>query len=191
VAQLRALRLPISVYTACFLVMTLLHAMQFNVRNMSRAVEAYAAAMERIPERSTFVRVRFPIEATKTRFGLENLLGDPLYHVDAYVAARKRLLDLSDYQAISGAFPIKYRGLVADEKQRQLWQLEAADPNTSAALIGILNDFSIPIDYVVVLGDSLPPRFIAELNASMSLITTNPDNAFVRVYQRRNIATSG
>jgi hypothetical protein len=142
--------------------------------------------MERIPENSTFVRVRFTTEATKIRFGFENLLVDPLYHVDANVAARKRLVDLSDYEAISGAFPIKYHSRMPADKQLQLWQLEVGGSNPPASLLLTIKDFPIRVDFVVVLGDSLPSSLSAELNADLNLIATDPDNAFVRVYEQRS-----
>jgi hypothetical protein len=192
VPRMRLLRIPMSIYVAAFLAVMLAQTMRQNVRGVSQAVRAYAAAMESIPDGATFVRVRFETEATRRRFGFQEVSLDPLYHVDAWVAAQRGLVDLTDYQAISSEFPVDYKPHITDQKQLQLWLLEGTVPDGVYGLQELLTEFPAAIDYVVVVGDSgaqqRPAEFagtLARLDATMRLVSTDPERAFVRVYARR------
>jgi hypothetical protein len=196
VMRLQALRTPLSIYVACFLTAALLLAMKQNVRGVSRAVDAYTAALDRIPAGSSFVRLRYPTESSRQRFGFDAIALEPMFHADAWVAARRRLVDLSDYQALSHLFPVVYRPSVSDTKQRQLWALEGMGTTGAAMLADLRKDFPVPIDYVVVLGDPIPKEngvgdVLAELDTHLKLVSGNSPSSFVRVYQAGDYFTGG
>ena len=132
-----------------------------------------------------------PTEATRKRFGFERAALDPLFHVDSLMAVRRKLVALSDYQAMSKLFPVAFRPEIPVEKQSQLWDLEGTGTTTEASLREILNDFPVKIDYVVLLGDGTPPERAAEfqsiesyLSSTFQLAWTDPSKSFVRVYKR-------
>jgi hypothetical protein len=196
VIRLQALRTPLSIYIACFLTATLLLAMKQNVRRVSRAVDAYTAALDRIPAGSSFVRLRYPTLASRQRFGFDDIALEPMFHADAWVAARHRLVDLSDYQALSRLFPVVYRPSVSHVKQSQLWALEGMGTSGAALLANLRKDFPVPIDYVVVLGDPTPKEngvgdVLAELDTHLRLVSSNSADSFVRVYQAGDYFTGG
>ena len=64
VSAFAPLRVPVAIFTTCFLTATLLQALKINVRHVSRAAKAYEAALQTIPPGSRFVRLRFPTEMT-------------------------------------------------------------------------------------------------------------------------------
>lgn len=190
VARLRPLRVPVALYVTCFLTATLLHTLKYNVRHVSQATAAYAAALEKIPVGATFVRLRFATEATRKRFDFEPVALDPFFHVDALIAAKRKLVALSDYQALSHLFPISYQPKVPEAKQFELWDLEGTGPNGVSSLRELLKDFPVPIDYVVLLGDGSGERaqeyatIRAELEAKMRPFSTDTTKSFVSIYQR-------
>ena len=165
VSRMKSIQTPVAIYVAIFVSASLLHAWKSNVRHASRAVQAYSAALEHIPPGSTFIRVRFPTENTRKRLGFDGVALDPLFHVDSLVAARRKLVALSDYQAISGLFPVAYRPEIPIAKQYQLWDLEGSGTTTEASLKEVLKDFPRKIDYVILLGDGTPPERSAEFES--------------------------
>jgi hypothetical protein len=187
VRRMRALGTPVAIYITCFLTATLLHQARHNVRDAGRAASAYATVLDQVPAGATVVRLRYPTEKTTVRFGYDDILPDPLYHADSWVAARRHFLALSDYQAISQVFPVAFRPIVPDLKRAQLWDLEGVGPNALASLKAVLQDFPLPIDYVVVLGDDTPEkagevtRALSDLGSSMTLAAAN---SFVHLYKR-------
>jgi hypothetical protein len=80
-------------------------------------------ARDPLPPGATFVRLRYPTPAAKSRFGFAEVPLDPLFHVDAYVAARRGLVDLSDYQA-------KDRR----RRKRPIWRKRRADLSSKHAV---------------------------------------------------------
>jgi len=190
VHRMSALRTPVAIYVACFLTATLVHQARHNVRNAGRAASAYAAVLNQVPAGATVVRLRYPTDKTGARFGYDDILLDPLYHADSWVAARRKFLALSDYQAISQVFPVAFRPVVPDLKRTQLWELEGVGPNAFASLKAVLEDFPGPIDYVVVLGDDTPEKagevtqVLSHLGSSMTLAA---ENSFVHLYKRSGV----
>jgi hypothetical protein len=191
VLRLRPVQTAVALYVTCFLSVTLLQTWRTNVVNVSAAIRAYSAALENMPEGSVYVRVRFPTEATRKRLGFERVALDPLFHLDSLIAARRRLVALSDYQALSGLFPVSYRPEIPIAKRFQLWDLEGTGTTTEASLREVLKDFPKKIDYVVVLGDGTPPERAAEfqsiltfLDSTAQLAWTDPSKSFVRVYKK-------
>ncbi len=192
VPTMQALRTPLSIYITCFLSATLIHSMMRNVWDVSDSVEAYASALKSVPAGSTMVRLRYPTDIARKRFGFEEIALDPLIHADAWVAAQRQIVDLSDYQALSGLFPVVYRPTFSAEKKDQLWGLERMGTGGTTTVSALLKDSPVPIDYVVVLGDNPPPPeraaefagTLAEIESTMRLISTPRTNSFVRVYRR-------
>jgi hypothetical protein len=192
VDRLRPLRTPVSVFVACLVAGTLATAQRRNTGSVSSAIDAYAAAMARIPAGSTLVRVLFPTDRARARFGFQAVTFDPLYHVDALVAAQRKLVDLSDYQAGRDLFPVHFSNRMPKDLRHPLWMLEGGPTDTAPVLRKVLNECPIPIDYVVLVGDRPPadraPDFIAtlgELESRMDLFAADSTNAFVRVYRRK------
>jgi hypothetical protein len=184
VSRMRPLRTPLSIYVACFMVANLIHTMEHNVWNASDAVYAYASALDRIPSGATIVRLRYPTEKTRERFGFSQVALDPFFHVDALIAARRRLVDLSDYQVLTRTFPVVFRPTIQDWQRYKLWDLEGSPSDGAAALKPLLATFPVPIDYVVVVGDDTL-ALVSELKASMELIATDRVGPFVYVFKRR------
>ncbi len=152
-AQTRQWQIPVSLYVACFLTPSLVQAMRLNVQNVGRALEVYSATMDGIPSGATFVRIRKSTEVTRTRYGFETIALEPFFHADAWIAARKRCIDLSDYQAATKVFPVAFKALVTSEQQGQLLDLEGTGPNAEPSLEKLLATPPVHIDYVAHLGE--------------------------------------
>jgi hypothetical protein len=181
----------LALYIAAFLGPTLLHTLRTNIKAVGPATTAYLAAMERIPPGSTFVRLRFPTPATRARYGFDGVGAEPMFHADALAAARRGLVALSDYQALTGIFPIKLHRKIPDHIRFQLWDLEGSGSTGVDSLRSLLKSPPVPIDYVIVLGDQPPSErpddykaVIRELDSTMRLLTGHQPNSFVRVYER-------
>jgi hypothetical protein len=187
-SRLRALHTPISIYVALLLGFNLVTSMEVN-SGMSHAVDNYVSAMDSLPPGATFVRLRYPTPAAKSRFGFAEVPLDPLFHVDAYVAARRGLIDLSDYQAPAHIFPVVFRPRVGRNLQSSLWALEGPGNGGSTRLSWLRGNLPVPIDYVVVVGEEGSTeakatdmaKTMADLSSSMRLISAG---SFIRVYQR-------
>ena len=191
VQAMQGLNTAVALYIAAFLGPTLLHTLRTNVRPVGPATTAYLAAMERIPAGATFVRLRFPTPATRVRYGFDGVGAEPMFHADALAAARRGLVALSDYQALTGIFPIKLHSKVPDHMRYQLWDLEGSGSTGVDSLRSLLKSSPVPIDYVVVLGDQPPSEradvyksVVGELDSTMRLLTGHQPNSFVRVYER-------
>jgi hypothetical protein len=192
VSRLRRIHVPLAIYTTVFLTASLVHTLRVNVRNVSPAVRAYLAALEGIPPGSTFIRVQFPIENVRNRFGYNEVALEPLHHADALAAVRGNLVALSDYQGLNKLFPVIVRpDKISSTQAFQLWDLEGTGTTTLQSISALLKAPPIPIDYVVVVGDQPPSRrgeeyeaLIGELNGKMRLISGPAQSSFVRVYRQ-------
>jgi hypothetical protein len=191
VGRIRPLLVPVSIYVAVFSGAYVLHAIQINVRNVSRAVAEYMKATEGIAPGSTVVRLRFPTEQFAKDFGFVGIPLEPMLHLDALIAVRQGSVALSDYQALTRAFPVVYGASISEEKRWQLWYLEGTSRDGPGALRALRKEPSIPIDYVIVLGDNSSrelgaeyDRVVEELGAEMKLVSTDSRGSFVRVYKR-------
>ena len=109
-------------------------------------------------------------------------------HLDSWMAAQRRFIALTDYQALARMFPVTYQPKISVEAQYQLWDLENDTSKTAPqALRTLLKSFPVPIDYVVVFGDGTPGReaevatLLTEFGTSMKLVDADPGNEFVRV----------
>ncbi|MGI8988694.1 MAG: hypothetical protein ACR2I2_03795 [Bryobacteraceae bacterium] len=190
-ARLRPLRTPIAIYTAVFLAASLTTSMRVS-HSVAGAAGEFLSSMSRIPPGATFVRVYYPIPNVAAQFGFEDVPFTPLFHTDAYVAATRRLVDLSDYQAASGLFAVVYDPIIDTGHRYNLWGLENAANKNFESLKWLRETLPIPIDYVVVVGDETSAdakatdmsRTLAALDATMRLLPRAAPRSFVRVYQR-------
>src|SRR5581483_748875 len=109
------------------------------------------------------------------RFGYAGMGVDPFFHLDAWVAAQQRSIDLSDYEAITGLFPVVYKKTVNPALQSTLWAMEGPEEISGKVMEWLNANFPARIRYVVVVGDiSSPeaqkmgmPRMLAYLDSGM------------------------
>jgi hypothetical protein len=189
-ARLRALRTPLSLYIACFVAGNLISTAQ-TMRRVSRAADVYASALERIPEGSAVLRLHYRTQGTRERFGFDAIADDPLFHADAWMAARRRLLDLSDYQALSHMFPITPGKQFSTSQQDWLWRLENGEEAGFGPVHDLLAHLPVRAEYVVLVGDdgSDATRHsdfgkTAEW-LDRNLLPVSQGDSFVRVYRQR------
>jgi hypothetical protein len=187
-ARLQPLKTPIAIFVSACLTFNLASTAQ-SVAEYSQAVDDYLSALTAIRPGSTIIRLRYPTPDLPDRYGFHDIGRDPLFHLDAYAAARLGCLDLSDYQAPSADFPVIFKSKVDHEKQFKLLRLENPSPDETADLDSIRHDLPLPIDYAIVVADESSPAgpvasTTAGLGAGMRLIAQSPAPPFVRVYQR-------
>jgi hypothetical protein len=188
VALLQPLKTPIAMFVSACLAFNLASTAH-SVAEYSRAVDDYLSALTGIRPGSTIIRLRFPTPDLPERYGFHDIGRDPLFHLDAYAAARLGCLDLSDYQAPSADFPVIFKSKVDHEKQFKLLRLENPSPDESADLDSIRHDLPVPLDYAIVVADESSPAVsvgsaVASLSTGMRLIAQSPAPPFVGVYQR-------
>jgi hypothetical protein len=182
-SRMQMLGVPVALYITGFLGVQLYRTMNRNVRNVSRAVEEYARATEEIPPGATVVRIHFDTVPMSRKYGYRGLSLDPVYHADAWMAARHGWVDLSDYQALSRVFALECTPLISDRQRADLWDLEKGEEGGLASLRRLLDDFPVPIDYVLVLGNTGSEH--VGLDGQMDLVQTTGTGGFLRVYRRR------
>lgn len=189
--RMRPLRTAVAVFVACGVAAMLAVALEQNVRGVSAAGQEYIALLDRLPDGATFVRLRYPAEQTQRRFGFPDVALDPLTHVDSLVAARRRLIDLSDYQAVAQTFPVRFRDSVAEGKRWELADLEGNGPDGSKSLRSLLSSAPIPIDCVVVLGDGGADRAetLAWLERTMVRVGRDLPVDFAQAFCRSPVPT--
>ena len=186
----RPLERPLTIYITVLLSCNLFVTWQ-ALRLTSRAVEDYIVATDRIPPGAVFVRIRYPTPQTSERYGLAGMGRDPFFHLDAYSAARRGSIDLSDYEGLNPIFPLALRPRIGDGQRLTLWSLEGPGEQIADSLAWLGEKLPVPIDYVVLVSDGNAPqpsapglaRLTAQLESRMRLFATSP-GSFVRVYQR-------
>lgn len=191
VARLQPLKTPIAIFVSACVAFNLASTAQ-SVAAYSKAVDDYLSTLTGIRPGSTIIRLRYPTPDLPERYGFHDIGRDPLFHLDAYAAARLGCLDLSDYQAPSLDFPVIFKSKLDHEKQFKLLGFENPGPDESADLDSIRHDLPLPIDYAIVVADESSPsapvaRAIASLGSGMRLIAQSPAPPFVRVYQRTGL----
>lgn len=186
-SRMQTLGLPVAFYMTGFLGVQLYHSMNRNVLNVSHAVDDYAHATDAIPSGAKVVRIHFDTVPLSRLYGYRGLALDPVYHADAWMAARHGWVDLSDYQALSRVFTLECRPLITDKERSDLWNLEKGDEDGLASLNRVLNQFQVPIDYVLVLGDTRSQKL--DFGQQMELVDTAQAGVFLSVYRHRQGVT--
>lgn len=192
--RLRPLWPAVSLYVTCFLAGSLWTSLSAT-RAIGRAVDAYVSATDAIPAGATLIRFHYPTPRVPGRFGFEGIPFAPMFHVDSYAAARRRAVNLTDYQAASGVFPVVYGPAIDTVHRYAFWGLETPGMK-GAEVFRWLQSTAPRFDYVVVTGqETTPPTsdigaLIAALEAGMKLVAKGGDDVFVRVYGRRELSGS-
>jgi hypothetical protein len=182
-----ALHQGVSVVIAVFVTANLVNAARNNVARVSAAVEQTIPVLQNIDRDSVFLRVGYPDFATRKRFGFDDIIVEPLFHFDSWIAARQRAADLSDYQALNRIFPIVQEDKL-DPWRAPLWALErpySAGVQNTAMLVTTL---PTRVNYVVVIGDDVTgdrASLLAWLGANMQLVASDPQSSFVWLYKRK------
>lgn len=184
---LRTLRAPFEIYLSVLLSVNIV-ATATSVVHYSHAVEAYLHATEQIPRGAHFIRVGFPIPDVSKYYDFEGIARDPLFHMDAYVATRCRCVDLTDFQASNGIFPVTFAHGVSGDEAATLWSFEVAGRDAAQRLKWLEDSSSVAINYVILVGDaSSPPGYSevsSQLNSQMRLVGTSEAPVFVQVFER-------
>jgi hypothetical protein len=190
VRRMQPVRTATAIYITVFMVPNLLTAMHRNVGRVSKAVEVYSAALQSIPPGATVARMRYNAQDARRRFGFDAVALEPFFHMDALVAARRGLLDLTSYQPLNQIFPVAFRPEITQEMVGKLYDLESGEANGSKSLWWAIEHLPVPVNYVVVVGDLGSPetrasdfqQALQELDARMRLVGSDPGRQFVRVY---------
>lgn len=186
--RLRPLHLPLSLYVAFWSAAALSAGQDLNAK-ISRSAQVYETALRDLPRGSTFVRMRFDTKAARDQFALHEIPFDSFFHLDASIAARHGLVDLSDYEANSNVFPVVYQERVPGEAKGSMWGMEDSANLGRKKLEMALQYLPVRVDYIVVLSDPPKPTdteliaLLAEFDSKMRLVSSAGDPTFVRVYQ--------
>lgn len=190
-SRLGWLRVPAAIFFAWFVCANTI-ATQRTAEAVSRAATDYLAVAGHIVPGSSLARLRYPAGQLPAAYGYGVIGRDPLFHLDALVAADRHSLDLSDYEALSTVFPVVYKSYIDPGRLLGLWSFEGPGPDAPTTLHWIDEDFPVSIDYVIVVGDAhFPeavrmgmPKTLDYLNGAMQLVAVSPNQAF-RLYERR------
>jgi hypothetical protein len=188
VARLQPLKTPIAIFVSACLAFNLTSTVK-GVAAYSRAVEDYLSTTAGIRPGSNIIRLRYPTPDLPERYGFQEIGRDPLFHLDAYVAARLGCLDLSDYQAPTADFPVIFNAALDHDEQFKLLRLENPSQDEGPDLDSIRRNLPVPIDYAIVIADESSPaasvlKATASLDSGMRLMVQSTGPPFVRVFQR-------
>jgi hypothetical protein len=136
--------------------------------------------------------LRYPTPDIPRQYGFDEIGRDPLFHVDAFIAARCKCIDLSDYQAPNRIFPVVFGPAVERARQFELWELETPGTGTSQSVAWLRTTLPVPIDYVIVVSDDAAQqgsdpdyvKLLADLNEGMRLVATSRSRPFVKLCER-------
>jgi len=185
VRRLHPLRTPVAFYVAALLTLNLFASGRAVLR-YSVAVQDYVSAMRGLRPGANFVRLRYPTPDLPRLYGFNEIWRDPLFHLEAYAAVRCGCIDLSDYEAPNGVFPVVFSSRIDTNERYSLWSLEGPGDHTSETLAWLRS--KLPIDYVVIVADESSPlredreKLEAGLAQDMHVVQ---QARFIRVYERR------
>ena len=190
VRRFRLIQVPLAIYVSAFLLGTLLSTKAVLAAS-SRAAEDYLSVASQIKQGSRLVRLRYPTPDLPRQYGFEDIGRDPLFHLDAFLAARCKCIDLSDYEAPSGMFPVVFAPSMERGQQLELWGLEGPGSGTSRSVAWLRTTLPVPIDYVIVVSDETAQgsnpdyaKLLDGLNEGMRLVATSRSRPFVKLYER-------
>ena len=185
---LRRFQLPMAVYIGGFLIGNLVVTSQ-TLSDSSDLIGDYLAGAGQPRRAASIIRFRYSTPDLPARYAIEGIGRDPLFHLDALIAARCRCIDLSDYEALTETFPVVFRSNVDRGLQLALWGMEGPGENASEQYDWLRGRLPVPIDYVIVVADGSSPRagrdkLIANLTSGMRVVSHPVKGAFVEAYQR-------
>jgi hypothetical protein len=186
--RLRRFQLPMAIYIGGFLIGNLVVTSQ-TLSDSSDLIGDYLAGAGQPQRAASMIRYRYPTPDLPARYAIEGIGRDPLFHLDALIAARCRCLDLSDYEALSETFPIVFRSNVDRGLQFALWGMEGPGANASDQYDWLSSKLPVPIDYVVIVADSSSPpagrdKLRTNLSSGMRMVSHPGKDGFVEAYQR-------
>lgn len=177
----------VSLIVAVLVAANVVNAGRTNVARVSAAVEEAMPALQQIPRDSVFLRAGYPDFGTRKHFGFDDIIVEPLFHIDSLAAARQRAADLTDYQALNKIFPI-FEEEKLERWRAPLWALErpySAGARDTAMLVTTL---PARVDYVLVIGDDTNGdrlALLAWLRANMQFVASDPQSSFVWLFKRK------
>ncbi len=148
--RLEKVRVVVSIYAAAVVAWGLMES-RAEAMGWNAAAGDYLKATEKITRGARLARVRYPVPEVREPTAEQPYIVNRLLHFDAEAAVRCGCVDLGDYQAASGIFPVEFKGRVAADSQMALWSLEGTDRH-EAALMKVLGELPVAVDYVVVVG---------------------------------------
>ncbi|HYZ85938.1 MAG TPA: hypothetical protein VE621_16120 [Bryobacteraceae bacterium] len=185
-AKIRALRTPLSIYVAVLFLFHLFGTRETNLTSVSRFAEQYRASLMALRPGSTVLRVLYPNDGVRQHFHIDRAAMNPLYHIDAFVAAERRLVVLTDYQAHAGYFPV-VSGPLIHERRGQLWALEGPGSTGPVSVNELRSVLPKPVDYVLVIGDEGEKdqqAMVASLQETMRPVPEASQHG-LRVFQKK------
>jgi hypothetical protein len=190
VMRLRPMRVATAIWVACFLAGNAVNTAVI-AKGISNAATDYLSVANLIPAGSTFVRLRYPTPHVPEQYGYEGIGRDPLSHLAGLAAARRGLVDLSDYEAVTKIFPVVFKKAIDPGWQSSLWAMEGPDSGAAESFAWVNRNLPKPIDFVLVIGDQNSPeavrsgmaKMLGYLDSNMRLVATSPDRLF-RLYRR-------
>ena len=188
VRRMRLLQLPMAIYIAGFLAGNLVVTAQ-TLSDSSDLIGDYLGAAGEPKQASAMIRYRYSTPDLAGRYAIEGLGRDPLFHLDALIAARCRCLDLSDYEALSQLFPIVFRSNTERGLQFALWAMEGPGPDARAQFDWLRAGLPVPVDYVIVVANASSPaagrdQLTTALEGSLQRVPRPAKDAFVQAYKR-------
>jgi len=195
-SRLRYLHVPMAIFFACFTWANTVATVR-TAAAVNHVAEDYLTVARRIAPGSSFVRLRYPTPELAAQYGYVGIGRDPVFHLDALAAADGRCLDLSDYEALSRVFPVVFKSYIDSGQLSGLWSFEGPDADSDKTLQWINNNFPVPADFVLVVGDIRSPdavrmgmpHIIDYLESTMRPVASSPGRTF-RLYERRCGASS-
>lgn len=183
-SRLRWARIPVALmFAGCVWVNTF--ATQRTVAAASNALGDYFAVADQIPEGATFVRFRYPTPHLLEKYGIAGIGRDPLFHLEAIVAAKRRAVDLGDYEEISDVFPVVYKRFINRDYLYTFWSFEGPEPTARKGFDWVRENFPAPIDYVLLVGDTAESRVMGEYLESIMSVAAESPSHWYRLYRRR------
>jgi hypothetical protein len=185
---LRRFQLPMAIYIGGFLIGNLVVTSQ-TLSDSSDLIGDYLAGAGQPQRAASIIRFRYSTPDLPSRYAIEGIGRDPLFHLDALIAARCRCIDLSDYEALTETFPVVFRSNVDRGLQMALWGMEGPGANASEQYDWLRAKLPVPIDYVIVVADGSSPgagrdKLMANLRAGMRVVSRAVKDGFVEAYQR-------
>jgi hypothetical protein len=185
VMRLRPMRVATAIWVACFLAGNAVNTMAIAKR-LSNVAADYLPVANLISPRSTFVRLRYPTPHAAELYGYEGIGRDPLAHLAGLAAARRGLVDLSDYEAVSKIFPVVFKRAIDPGWQSGLWGMEGPDSRSVESLAWVNRNLPAPIDFILVIGDENSPeavragmpKMLEYLGSNLRLVATSPNRLF-------------